>query len=350
MWRISVEILWNAGLQIVIWFQALGGWLAIPMRAFSFLGQEEFFLVGMPFFYWCLDGGLGFRVAAMLLLSVNLSCYLKIWLHSPRPFWYSTQVKALSSETTFGLPSAHAQNAAGIWGLLAALQRRRWLWIVVLTTIFAIGISRIYLGMHFPTDVLAGWLIGFLLAWVFLRVDKPISNWLKNRSSLALIGLGFASSLAILGLFYLSAWAVRGIQIPFYWIQNANSADPAHPMNPLDPTETFTTAGVWFGMALGATWLRLQGGFDARGPLGQRALRYLIGLAGVGILYAGLGRIFPRSEDLLGYGLRYLRYTLIGAWVAGGAPLVFIGLGLAQSRAGQELAAEPLKLDEQSVP
>jgi membrane-associated phospholipid phosphatase len=345
-----VEILWNAGLQIVLWFQSLGAWLVVPMRAFSFLGQEEFFLVAMPAFYWCLDGGLGLRVAGMLLFSANLSCYLKILLHGPRPFWYSPQVQTLSSETTFGLPSAHAQNAAGIWGLLAALQRRRWLWALVLIVIFVIGISRLYLGMHFPTDVLAGWAIGFLLVWAFMRLDRPLSGWLKDRSSLALIGLGFVSSLVLIGLYYLSAWAVSGGHIPYSWILNANNADPAHPINPLDPTETFTTAGVWFGMALGATWLRLRGGFDAHGPLRQRAWRYLIGLAGVGILYAGLGRLFPRSEDLIGYSLRYLRYTLIGTWVAGGAPLVFIRMRLAKSSAGQDLEGAPFHLGEESLP
>jgi membrane-associated phospholipid phosphatase len=324
-----LETLWNLEIPIILWFQALGAWLVTPMRALSFLGQEEFFLLAMPALYWCLDPGVGFRVGAMLLIGNSLNCDLKILLHGPRPFWVTSQVRALSSEITFGIPSGHAQNAAGVWGLLAALLRRRWLWITALVAILAIGVSRVYLGMHFISDVAAGWLIGFLLVWVFLRWDAPISAWLSALSPRVQIGLALASSLALIGLYYLSIWAVRGVSIPFGWAQNAFSADPANPMNPLDPSGTFTAAGVWFGLGLGAVWLRLRGGFDAHGPAGQRVLRYLIGVVGVAILYAGLGRLFPRGEDFLGLALRYVRYMLIGVWVAGGAPLAFIRMRLA---------------------
>jgi uncharacterized membrane protein len=59
-------------------------------------------------------------------------------------------------------------------------------------------------------------------------------------------------------------------------------------------------------------------------PLGKRAIRYVIGLIGVLILYLGLGMIFPRGDGLIFYLLRYIRYALIGLWVAGGAPWVFV--------------------------
>ena len=39
-------------------FQSLGGWLAGPMKFFSFLGSEDFFLLALPLVYWCLDAAL----------------------------------------------------------------------------------------------------------------------------------------------------------------------------------------------------------------------------------------------------------------------------------------------------
>jgi membrane-associated phospholipid phosphatase len=324
-----VDIIWNFGIQVVLWFQALGSGLTAPMRAISFMGQQEFFLVVMPAIFWCLDAGVGFRVGAMLLLGNSLNTYLKILFHGPRPFWYSLQVKALSSETSFGLPSGHAQNAAAIWGLLAALLRKGWAWAAALAIIFTIGISRLYLGMHFPSDVFAGWLIVFGLVGLFVWLDAPVTRWIRGQSFSTHVLLGFAGSLVIIGLYYLSAWAVSSVPFPYVWIQNANLADPAHPMDPLSAKDTFTCAGVWFGLAAGAAWLWRRGWFDARGTLEQRFFRYLIGVAGVLILYAGLGALFPHTEDLTGHFFRYIRYGFIGAWVAGGAPQIFIRLRLA---------------------
>jgi hypothetical protein len=62
----------------------------------------------------------------------------------------------------------------------------------------------------------------------------------------------------------------------------------------------------------------------------RRVLRFLIGVAGVLGLWAGLGALFPEGEFLLAYALRYLRYALVGAWISVLAPLVFIWFGLAE--------------------
>ena len=61
----------------------------------------------------------------------------------------------------------------------------------------------------------------------------------------------------------------------------------------------------------------------------KRALRYLIGLVGILIFWFGLGAIFPRQEEIISYVLRYFRYVLVGFWVSGGAPWVFLRFKLA---------------------
>jgi hypothetical protein len=80
----------------------------------------------------------------------------------------------------------------------------------------------------------------------------------------------------------------------------------------------------------GAIWLKKGGWFNARGPAWQLIVRFLIGIAGVFVLWMGLGAVFPRGETLLPLLLRYARYTLVGLWVAGIAPLLFIRLGVAK--------------------
>jgi membrane-associated phospholipid phosphatase len=144
---------WNLELSLAL--QKIGG-LTGPMKFFTFLGTENFFLLFLPAVYWCIDSALGLRLAVVVLSANSLSATLKLAFHLPRPYWIDSRVKALSTELTYGLPSGHALDAAAIWGFSAAQLKRRWAWPAALGVIFLISLSRLYLGVHFATDVLGG--------------------------------------------------------------------------------------------------------------------------------------------------------------------------------------------------
>ena len=97
-------------LSWVFALQAMGDWLVLPMRFFSFLGTEEFYILIMPILYWCLDASLGIRVGVIMLLGSGLNFILKIPFKGPRPYWVSTEVKALWAEISFGIPSEHLKR------------------------------------------------------------------------------------------------------------------------------------------------------------------------------------------------------------------------------------------------
>lgn len=59
---------------------------------------------------------------------------------------------------------------------------------------------------------------------------------------------------------------------------------------------------------------------NCTGPFWKRAVRYLIGLVGVILFWQVLGGVFPRGDGVVVYSLRFLRYSLVGWWIAGGAP------------------------------
>ena len=118
-----MDILTQIFTPAAIWFQGIPNWLIPIMKAITFLGNVEFYLIVMPLLFWCLDPSLGIRIGIMLLISGDINSLLKLGFRSPRPFWVSSEVIKFSEATGFGFPSGHAQSAASNWGLLATSKR-----------------------------------------------------------------------------------------------------------------------------------------------------------------------------------------------------------------------------------
>lgn len=325
-----MDFLIENGIELILLIQGLGAWLEAPMRFFSFLGVEDFYLLVMPVLYWCIDSALGLRVAFILLFSSGVNDIFKLAFTGPRPYWVSAQVKPFSAETSFGVPSGHSQNAVSVWGMMAGYIRKPWAWITALALMFLIGFSRMYLGVHFPHDVLAGWLIGAVILTLFLQLWNAVSARVQKMTFAGQVLLGFAVSMFIVLIGGLLFSGLRGHQLPGEWLANALRAgeDP----DPVSMDGILTSAGTIFGLALGAAWIMQMGGFQADGPLWKRAVRYLVGLVGIAILWMGLGAVFPREADLVSHVLRYFRYTLVGFWVTGGAPWLFFRFNLSERR------------------
>ena len=325
-----MQTLIQFGISFIVTLQGMGDWLISPMRFFSFLGNEEFFLLILPLIYWSVDSALGLRVGLILVTSNLFNNIAKLVFAGPRPYWASSHVRALwTTETSFGIPSGHAQNAVSVWGTIAVYGRRTWMWVVAIALMFLIGFSRIFLAAHFPHDVVFGWLLGAVLLWAFTRFWEPVAAWVSLKTLSQQILIAFIVSIFFVVIGFGSATLRSAYQVPEAWVNNALLVKAELPA-PIDPNSTFTSAGIFFGLAAGAAWIMSIGGYQAAGPKGKRAIRYVIGLIGVLILYMGLGAIFPRGDGFIFYLLRFIRYTLIGGWVAGGAPWVFIRFGFAE--------------------
>jgi len=308
----AIEIIVNQFLQ------GFGEWLKIPMTMITAVGYEQFFVLLLPTVYWCFDQMIGVRVGIIFLMGNTVNSFFKLLFHNPRPYWISDSVKAYSHETSFGLPSGHAQTAATVWGWLACEVKKRWFTVVALILTFLIGLSRLYLGVHFLSDVLLGWLIGGLLVWAFSACHKKVVRWLNDRSLWTKLGLVLASGLVMIGLILLAHWLSRGWVIDNAWVERAGEVDP------MNIEGIFTLSGTWVGMLGGYVILtETKGNFLAGEGGWRRLVRFLVGLAGVLVLYLGLGQLFPDNGDLVSYLLRLLRYTLIGVWVSWLGPIFF---------------------------
>ena len=323
-----MDFLVQQGVQWIIAIQGLGGWLEAPMKFFSFLGVKEFYFLILPLLYWCIDSTLGLRVAMILVTSTSVNYFFKLWFAGPRPYWVSAQVKAFSSESSFGIPSGHAQNAVSVWGMMADGTRKRWAWIAAFTIAFLIGFSRMYLGVHFPHDVLAGWLIGGILLWAFMRFWNPVTAWLNTKTLAQQVTIAFILSMLLIAIGSVSVGRLAGYTLPQNLMDNALRAGPSP--DPVSTSDAVTSAGTLFGLAVGAAWVASRGGYQVSGPMVKRVLRYVVGLIGVVILLYGLDKIFPDGDTLIPYIFRYLRYSLVGFWILAGAPWLFFRIKLAE--------------------
>jgi undecaprenyl-diphosphatase len=120
------------------------------------------------------------QVTAIFVLAVGgalvLNEVFKSYFHRARPVvpW------SIGDEKTFSFPSGHSLFSMVLYGLIAymVLERKSPGWHRLAVTLaagamtFGIGVSRIYLGMHWPTDVLAGWMTGFVWLWGVMWVDR----------------------------------------------------------------------------------------------------------------------------------------------------------------------------------
>ena len=325
-----MDSLIELGINFIVDFQQLGDWLAGPMKFFSFLGSEDFFLFVLPLVYWSIDAGLGIRIGMILLVSNGLNDLFKIAMQGPRPYWVSEKVVGMASETSFGVPSGHSQIAAGVWGTMAAYLRRPWAWVLAILVIVLIGLSRMYLGVHFPHDVLLGWTLGFLTLWAFVAWWEPVANRLKKMTLGGQVATAFGVSLVMILLVALEVYLLRGWETPSDWL-DLSTRWGGEPPDPLSLQGIFTAAGTLFGLGTGVAWLAARGGYQASGPVWKRALRYVVGFVGIAVFYFGLKIVFPDGDTLVPLVFRYIRYTLVGLWLAAGAPWVFTKLQLADS-------------------
>ena len=316
-------------IDIILALQNIGSWLVAAMKGLTFLGNEDFFILIMPLLYWCLDSELGIRLGVMLLYSNGFTSAFKMSFHSPRPSWISKAVIPHVYESSFGLPSGHSTMAASVWGLLASSCKKGWAKVLAILVIFLIGFSRLVLGAHFLRDVLSGWLLGGLFLLVFLKLEKPVTGWLKNLNTKQKLFISLFATVILLLPALFTQRVHYYFDIPVEWINNAG-----YPIAPFSLDGVFTAAGTLFGFTSGVTLLEhYQKKFKIEGTFAQKALRYSLGLIGVLIIRYGLKLIFPDGDDVISQIFRMVRYGVVGLWVAFLAPVLFQKIKLAEPQA-----------------
>jgi membrane-associated phospholipid phosphatase len=317
---------WESGIDTVVWLQTNAGFLTPLMHALSFLGTPEFLLFLGLTVYWCIDERTGVRLGLLLLGGGALGGILKLAFHTPRPYWVDPRVQPLAGETGYGMPSSHTMNAWSVAPWLGGKIRRGWGLGIGILIAAGISVSRMELGVHFPGDVLGGFLVGILVWFLAGAGIRHLGPVLTRAGFPAQCLAAAGASILVLILQSAILGRLAGTADPAAWAENAARINI---IQPRDPNPIISLAGLILGMGIGLACKNRWAPFAAGGRLEKRILRFLLGLSVMLMLLGGLALLWNGIDPPLGPILRYVRYGLTGWWLIFLAPWVFLRWGLA---------------------
>lgn len=203
-------------LKLMIWLQDhMGSSGAAAASFITMFGEELVLIAVLGFIYWCYDKKAGQRIGMNIMIGLILNPMIKNVMLRRRPYMDHKAIDCLDpvdddadiydiTAQGFSFPSGHAMNAAILYGSLpGALSEhpagsrgtgRRLLRILAIVLPALIGCSRVLLGVHYPTDVLAGWLCGGVVVFAASYLQQRI-----RRQDLFRLGVLLA---ALAGLFF----------------------------------------------------------------------------------------------------------------------------------------------------
>lgn len=276
-----------ADLSLILWAQEFASpSLTAFFAAVTSLGSLEFYMFAIPIVYWMIDKHFGFRFAAFFIFSAYLNSGAKHIFMTERP----PQELRLAVQEGYAFPSGHAQGSTAFWGFLALRVNKPLAWLGAAIMVLLISFSRIYLGVHWPIDILGGLAIGIVLLAAYSLIAKadleqiPFKTWILGSIVAAL-------------LLFLAHRQGDG------------------PM----------TAGFLLGALLGYRLELWYVKFQENASLWQNIIKLILGLAVLFLLRIALKPLV----SWLPWGLDYLiRYGVLGLWASLGAPFAFTKLGL----------------------
>ena len=170
----------------------------------TYLGWETIFLVVALVLIWCINKKYGFFILYCGLIGQAASQWLKLIFKVERPWVAFPDFKPIQSAIEdaggYSFPSGHTQIATTTYGGLALLYRKKkWLSATLIIAVLLVGFSRMYLGVHYPTDVIFSLVFNTALIISFYLVGKRYT------------GNGTSSILRIIGLLAMGSLLVYSI-------------------------------------------------------------------------------------------------------------------------------------------
>ena len=144
-------------------------WLTEIMLAVTELGGETAFLALALIVFWCVDKRRGYYLMSVGFVSTIFNQFLKLFCRIPRPWVrdpdFTAVEEAIPEATGYSFPSGHSQSSVGVFGCLVATAKKGWMKALCIALLVLVPFSRMYLGVHTPSDVLVGSAISLALVF-----------------------------------------------------------------------------------------------------------------------------------------------------------------------------------------
>lgn len=177
------------------------------MSTVTHLGEEMILVALALLFLWCIDKREGYYLLTVSFAGLVVNQFLKIVCRVPRP-WVKdpsfTIVESARAEATgYSFPSGHTQTSVGAFGALGVWHKQRWLRILCAVLVVLVPVSRMYLGVHTPADVL----VSFAIAALIVLALYPVFRDLAAHPNRFYIPLGILFALAVAFVIFMETFA-----------------------------------------------------------------------------------------------------------------------------------------------
>lgn len=252
------------------------------MEAITFMAESLFIVVIIALLYWCVDKQKSLKIAWIVLFSSVINGVVKNIVKMPRPFQRGvvTPIR-VETATGYSFPSGHTQIATSFWGGAMTLFKDKSVVLLGSAFILSTAFTRLYLGVHWPLDVLGGIVLGIIC----VIIGDKLVDIKKGFTKVHIVGCSIAA-IAVLIL-------------------------------PVDG-DLAKAIGALLGMVVGAYLESKYIHFKEKQPWKKQLIKIGIGVGGTILLYVSLKMLLPSVK--IGDMLRYMMVLL---WIVAGAPWTF---------------------------
>ena len=277
--------------QILRFFENYrGGFLDIFFEGTTIFG-EQFILIGISaYLYWNISKKQGFLLMIVALSSTLLNDILKNIFQTTRPFLTLKNFESLRIQTADGysFPSGHTQGSTSFYSTLAIIVKRKWFWGIATILIILIGISRLWLGVHWPEDVVGGWMIGLIFPLIFYPFLSKIFDD-KNKFNTTLLVINIIAIITLITYIFL---------------------DNYYPETTLQSKSLYKIVAILTSVSFGFTTQERLINFKIENSNLIKIIRFAIGFITTILILIGLKFAFPESNLFT-----FIRYSLVGLWI-----------------------------------
>lgn len=169
------------------------------------LGEETAFLVAALILFWCVDKYKGYYILSIGFIGTIANQFMKLLFRVPRPWVldenFTILEQAREAASGYSFPSGHSQSAVGTFGGIAHTTKNRWIKAAAIAIAILVPLSRMYIGVHTPQDVL----VAAAMALVLILVLRPVVFGCNGKYIKVLLGVMTVLSVAF--LCYVEFWS-----------------------------------------------------------------------------------------------------------------------------------------------